>query len=72
MQGSQCSLTEAFKGHRRVSFFYSIYKYKGNHEILNWNISVAKSFGTYDAIFPSGSTTRLGSWYTYAQLSFVY
>lgn len=44
----------------------------GNYERINWSISVSKSFGTYDTDFPAGSTTRLGSWYTYAQLSLAY
>lgn len=44
----------------------------GNYEHLNWNVSLAKSFGAYNTDFPAGSTTPLGSWYTYAQLSIAY
>lgn len=56
----------------RTSLMGAGAQFGGNYERLNWSISLAKSFGSYDTDFPAGSITKLGSWYTYAQLSLAY
>lgn len=44
----------------------------GSYEKVYWNASVAKSFGSYATDFPAASTTPLGSWYLYGQISIAH